>query len=136
MVRLLLAVVRILTFANALEERNGGLGGRPGASRPLRRERAGQTAEQIGFGTSGGEGEAHAAGGLDDAGGDLDQPQSQCRELGPRQGACRGDSVADGEHQPIGGGVQDEAHLVGVGERHDVRSKASCDLCSLIRFSA
>ena len=102
-----------MTFANALEERDRWTGRTPRPSRPLRRERSGQTAEQIGFGTSGGEGEAHAAGSLDDAGGDLDQAQAQCRELGPRQVARRGNGVADSEHQPIGAGVQDEAHLIG-----------------------
>ena len=35
------------------------------------------------------------------------------RELGPRQVARRGNGVADSEHQPIGAGVQDEAHLIG-----------------------
>ena len=71
----LFAVVRAMTFANALEgkERADGAESRP--RRPLRRERCGQTAEQVGFGTSGGEGETHPAGCLDDVGGDLDQAQ-------------------------------------------------------------
>ena len=62
-------------------DRAGGKGtggrGKPWPSRPLRRERSGQTAEQVGFGTSGGESETHPAGCLDDTGGDLDQAQTQ-----------------------------------------------------------
>jgi len=44
--------------------------------------------------------------------------------------------VAHGQHQPISGGVEHEADLVGERERQLVRSEASCVLCSLIRFSA
>ena len=98
-------------------ERAGGKKRADGAdarrSRARRRERSGEPPEQVGFGTSGGEGETHPAGCLDDAGGDLDQAQTQSGELGPRQVARRGNGVADSEHQPIGASVQDEAHLIG-----------------------
>ena len=104
-----------LHFSNALEGLDWAWqrGCRPRRSRPARRERSGQTPEQVGFGTSGGEGKTHPAGCLDDAGGDLDQAQTQSGELGPRQVARSGNGVADSEHQPIGAGVQDEAHLIG-----------------------
>jgi hypothetical protein len=32
--------------------------------------------------------------------------------LGRGERVCLGDGVPDGEHQPVGGGVQDEPHLV------------------------
>ena len=47
----------------------------PQRSRSEWGERAGQALEQIGFRAGGGEGQAHATSGFDDAGGDLDQPQ-------------------------------------------------------------
>ncbi len=96
-----------------------GLDARP--SLALRRERSGQTAEQVGFGTSGGEGETHPAGCLDEAGGDLDQAQTQSGELGPRQVARRGNGVADSEHQPIGASAQDEAHPDSLKPSRDAR---------------
>jgi len=102
-----------MTFSNALEGKKRADEADAWRSPARRRERSGETPEQLGFGTSGGEGETHPAGCLDDAGGDLDQAQAQCRELGPRQVARRGNGVADSEHQPIGASVQDEAHLIG-----------------------
>ena len=102
-----------MTFANAPEGMKGVDEADARRSLARRRERSGEPPEQVGFGTSGGEGETHPAGCLDDAGGDLDQAQTQCRELGPRQVARRGNGVADSEHQPIGAGVQDETHLIG-----------------------
>lgn len=76
-------------------------------------QRRRQGAEEIGLGVSGGEGEAHAARGLDHASGDFQQPQAQRGELGFRQIARLWDRIANAEHQPIGGGVQDEANLIG-----------------------
>ena len=69
--------------------------------------------DEVGLGTGGREGDAHAMPGLDDPGGDLEQPQAQGRELGPGEVADFRDGVADREHQPVGGRVQHEAHLVG-----------------------
>ena len=40
------------------------------------------------------------------------QPGAQRCEFGLGQGMGLGDSVADGEHQPIGGGLENQAHLV------------------------
>ncbi len=85
----------------------------PYRSRSQRRERARQTSEKVSFWTGGGEGKTHAGGAFDDAGGDLDQTQPQCRKLGACQIAGSWDRVADCEHQPIGARVQDEPHLIG-----------------------
>ena len=49
----------------------------PGGHGPSSANAQGQAAEQIGFRASGCEGEAHAACGFDDAGGDFDQTQTQ-----------------------------------------------------------
>lgn len=76
-------------------------------------QRDGNDAEEIGFRAGGGEGQADARGGLDDAGAELEQAQAQGRELGRSQDVGFGDGVADGEHQPVGGGVEHKANLVG-----------------------
>ena len=54
----------------------------PRRSGSERGEGSGQAAEEVGLRAAGGESETDAACGFDDAGGDLDQPQSQGRELG------------------------------------------------------
>ena len=69
--------------------------------------------EWLGLGTGGGEGEADAVRGFNDAGGDLQQAQPQRRALRRGEVARPGDGVAHGQHQPVGGGVEHEAHLVG-----------------------
>ena len=69
--------------------------------------------EQLGFGAGRGEGNADPCGGLGDATGNLEQAQAHCRELGGGQRLRFGDGVTDSQHQPVGGGVQHEAHLVG-----------------------
>jgi hypothetical protein len=53
------------------------------------------------------------AGGLGDAGGDLQEAEPDRRELGSCEGVELGNGVAHGEDQPVGSGVQDEPHLVG-----------------------
>ncbi len=57
-------------------------GRRPGRLRTEREQRAGQAAEEVGFGTGRGERKANAAGGLDNTGGDFQETQTQRRELG------------------------------------------------------
>ena len=72
-------------------------------------------AEEDGVRAGAGEGDAHPAGGLGDAGGDLQEPEPDRRELGLGESMCLGNGIAHGEDQPIGGGVKDEPHLVGGG---------------------
>src|SRR5215210_7293675 len=90
---------------HALPRRSGGCGP----------ERGGEVAEQRGVWTGGGEGDAHTACGLADTRGDFQEPEPDGVELG--LGECVGfrDGVTQGEHEPIGGGVENEAHLVGAG---------------------
>ena len=57
--------------------------------------------------------DADARGLLDDAGADLEQARPEGRELGPGERHLAGHGIAQGEHQPVGRGVQDEAELVG-----------------------
>jgi hypothetical protein len=114
--------------------------GRPGltphGSWPLRDQGVGEAAEQIGLGTSCREGETNAAGRLGDTGGDFEKPEPDRCELGRGQITRLRDGVAHSEDEPIGGGVENEADLVGERRAAVVRSEASWDLCSLIRFSA
>ena len=57
--------------------------------------------------------DADAGGLLDDPGGDLEEVLPEGRELGPGKWHPAWHGIAQGEHQPVGGGVQDEAELVG-----------------------
>ena len=57
--------------------------------------------------------DADAGGLLDDAGADLEQVLPEGCELGPVERHPAGHGIAQGEHQPVGRGVQDEAELVG-----------------------
>ncbi len=68
--------------------RVGGMGrvsGRmPSRLRTEREQRAGQAAEEVGFGTCRGERKANAAGGLDDTGGDFQESfPAPCRPIEP-----------------------------------------------------
>lgn len=85
----------------------------PRRLRAERGEGAGQAGEQIGLGMTGGEGQSHAASRFDDARRDFQEPQPQRRKLRLRQIALFGNGVAHGQHQPIGGGVQNERDLIG-----------------------
>ena len=69
--------------------------------------------EQAGVRTGGGECEPNAACGLDDASAYFQEFFAQGRELGHGQRMNFRDIVAQIEHQPICGGVQDEPHLIG-----------------------
>jgi len=101
-------------FATRLRNGLGERGGtRPRWSGTEREQRAGQAAEAVGFGTCPGEREADAARGLDDPGGDFQETKSQRRELGSGQFPGFGNGVAHGKHQPISGGMENEAELVG-----------------------
>jgi hypothetical protein len=85
----------------------------PRRSRAGGLETAREAGEQRRLGMRGGKGEAHPACGFDDAGGDLDQAYPQGGELGGGKRLRLWNSIADLEHQPVGAGVQHEAHLVG-----------------------
>src|ERR1700757_4548792 len=85
----------------------------PRASGCLRDQSVCQAAEQVGVGARRSEGETDAGGGLDDAGCDLEKPEPDRVELGRCQIARLWDGIAHGEDEPIGGGVEDEADLVG-----------------------
>jgi hypothetical protein len=73
----------------------------------------GDAPEQCGVRTGCGESDADASGGLGDACCDLQQAHPQGGELGGGERMRRGDGVAHRQHQPIGGGVQHETHLIG-----------------------
>ena len=102
-----------------------------GRGRP---DRGRQVAEEDGVRAGAGEGDAHPAGGLGDAGGDLQEPEPDRREFGLGEGMCLGNGVAHGEDQPMGGGVQESRIWLAVAARQLVRSEGAG--CSLIRFSA
>jgi hypothetical protein len=96
----------------------------PSRLRTEREQRAGQAAEEVGFGTCRGE---RKAGGLDDTGGDFQETKSQRRELGSGQFPGFGNGVAHGKHQPISGGVENEADLIG--ERRTAARAIGGELC-------
>ena len=60
-----------------------------------------------------GKGDADACGGLGDACGDFEEAHSQGGELGVGERMRLGDGVAHRQHQPVGGGMQHETHLIG-----------------------
>ena len=94
----------------------------PHLSGAERGERAGQAGEEGRLGMTGREGQAHGSGGFDDTSGDFEQTKAQGRELGLGQIALFGNGVSDGQHQPIGGGVQDEPnHARNTGCRRSIR---------------
>src|SRR5829696_1515695 len=104
----------MLNVWSALEGRERvGRGLKPRGSGRGRPDRPRQVAEEDGVGAGAGEGDADPAGGLGDAGGDLQEPEPDRREFGP------GESI-----------------WLAVAARQLVRSEASWALCSLIRFSA
>ena len=76
-------------------------------------EAPGQQAEQGGVRTGRSEVDVDAGGPLDDAGSDLEQARPEGTELGPGERHPSRHGIAQGEHQPVGRGVQDEAELVG-----------------------
>src|SRR6201997_3749673 len=74
-----------------------GAGHWPPSSWSGRVQAARETGEQFGIRTGGGESDAHACGGLGDAGGNLDQAQAQGGELGGGEGVRSGDCVTQRE---------------------------------------
>jgi hypothetical protein len=59
------------------------------------------------------EGQSYPGSGFDDAGAELQKAQSQGGKLGGGERMRFGDCVSDGEDQPVRGGMQDQADLVG-----------------------
>src|SRR5216684_782109 len=59
------------------------------------------------------QGEADAGRHLDNPRAELQKPQTDGGELGRGERVRFWDGVSEGEHQPVGGGVQDQPHLVG-----------------------
>src|SRR5271163_2640763 len=83
-------------FATRLRDGLGERGRMPRRSRTERQQRAGQAAEEVGFGTCRGERKANAARGLDDPGGYFQETKTQRRELGSSQFLDFGNGVAHG----------------------------------------
>ena len=100
-------------FATHLRDGLGERGRTPRRSRTERQQRPRQAADQVGLGTCCGERKANAACGLDDTGSDFQETKTQRRELGSGQFLDFGNGVAPGQHQPISGGVENEADLIG-----------------------
>ena len=78
-------------------------------------EHVGDGVEQGGFGTGGSEGDPDASRCFDDAGGDFEETHAHCGELGGSERGLFRDGLLYAPHQPVGGSVQDQAHLVGIG---------------------
>jgi len=78
-------------------------------------EPSGECAEDGAIGACRGQKDSDAGGPLHDARSDLDQAKAHCGELCIGQLRACGYRVAHGEHEPVGGGVQDQAELVGFG---------------------
>lgn len=78
-----------------------------------------------------GEGEADAAGVFLDAQRDLQEPQLDGGELGSGQIADGGNGIAQGEHQPVGGSVEDETDLIGDGPAAGGRIRGKLGLVRL-----
>jgi hypothetical protein len=93
-----------------------GLGEQGRTPRRLGTERqqcAWQAADQVGFGTCRGKRKANAACGFDDTGSDFQEAKTQRHELGCGQFPGFGNRVAHRQLQPISGGVENEADLIG-----------------------
>ena len=72
-------------FATRLRDGLGERGRTPRRSRTERQQRAGQAADQVGFGTCRGKRKANAARGLDHTGSEFQETKTQRRELGSGQ---------------------------------------------------
>ena len=59
------------------------------------------------------EGEADTRRHLDNPRAEFQEPQADGVELGGGERVCLRDRITDGEHEPVGSGVQDQPHLVG-----------------------
>ena len=85
----------------------------PRPSGTKRREGSRQSGEQRRLRMAGREGEAHTAGGFNDACCDLDPAQTQRRELSFCEVTRFWNGVPHTQHQPVSGCVQNEPNLIG-----------------------
>ena len=74
---------------------------------------AGEHGEHVAIGEHRWQRDLYAGRHLGDAGGDFDQGEADCVELGlaPERGLRR--EAAQGVHEPVGGGVDQQAELIG-----------------------
>ena len=103
------------SLGQALEVFGTGLPGRsqPRRLRPRRHQRRGDVADQSGVWAGNGKGEPDARRRLDNPRAELQEAQAKGSELSSGEHVCLRDDISDGEHQPVGRGVSDQAHLVG-----------------------
>jgi len=95
--------------------------------RTEREQRAGQAAEEVGFGTCRGERKANAAGGLDDTGGDFKRRSRSVANSAVANSRTLGMASRTVSIQPISGGVENEADLIG--ERRTAAGAIGGELC-------
>ena len=74
---------------------------------------AGERDEQASLRTGSSERDAHAGCGFDNARADFQEAQTDRVEFGLSESVCGRNGVAHTEHQPISGGVQNQAELIG-----------------------
>ena len=86
---------------------------RPGGQGPAAARRPASRREEGGVRAGRGEVDADAGGLFDDAGADLEQAQPEGGELGAGERHGTGNGIAQGEHQPVVAGVQDQPELIG-----------------------
>ena len=58
------------------------------------------------------EGQPNARCHLDHSCAEFQEAQTDGGELGRGERMCLRDGISDGEHEPVGGGVQDQPHLI------------------------
>lgn len=75
-------------------------------------QRESDLSEQVASGQAAAKARANARDGFNDAGAELEEPKPQRGELGVAKMIGFGHRLGQGEHEPVCGGVQDEAHLV------------------------
>src|SRR5437660_10641902 len=82
---------------------------------PCGAEPSGECAEDSAVGTSGGQEDTDASHAFHHARGDLDQTKAQSVELCVAERRARRGGGAHRQQEPVGGGVKDQAELVGFG---------------------
>ena len=105
--------MRLSVSGLRVERGSGSRGTPPRRSGSRGREPARQHAEQGGVGAGRDEVDAHAGGLLHHPGADLEQSSADGGELGPGEVHPARHRIAEREHKPVGGGVEDQAELVG-----------------------